>query len=391
MAIRTGTAHRMADLVFFSLRTVLTPTAMIQLLLGWGSVLGLAMVGPVLDGPFITTALVTLLGAIIGIVILCAFGVVRQAEHLAHRLGEPYGTLVLTLSIVIIEVVLISSVMLGPSEQQTIARDTVMAVSMIILNLVVGVALLVGATRHANLQPNRTGASCYLTILAVFLVVAFALPHFLGDDGVYAPLPASVVVVLTLSMYGYFLYRQMGQQRSDFQEITAVDSTMPDPAQQSTTVVLKHHRGEIVARSIVLVITVIPIVLLSHDMAALLDEALERLGAPMALSGIVIATIVFLPETITAIRAASLGQMQRISNLCHGALVSTVGLTIPAVLVIGLITAQPVVLAESPEHLLLLALTLFVTTAWMLGKKATALHGAVHLMTFGLYLLVVFA
>ena len=98
MAIRTGTAHRMADLVFFSLRTVLTPTAMIQLLLGWGSVLGLAMVGPVLDGPFITTALVTLLGAIIGIVILCAFGVVRQAEHLAHRLGEPYGTLVLTLS-----------------------------------------------------------------------------------------------------------------------------------------------------------------------------------------------------------------------------------------------------------------------------------------------------
>src|SRR5699024_8660002 len=130
------------------------------------------------------TAPVTLLGAIIGIVILCAFGVVRQAEHLAHRLGEPYGTLVLTLAILIIEVVLISSVMLGPSEQQTIARDTVMAVSMIILNLVVGVALLVGATRHANLQPNRTGASCYLTILAVFLVVAFALPHFLGDDGV---------------------------------------------------------------------------------------------------------------------------------------------------------------------------------------------------------------
>ncbi|WP_022870915.1 calcium:proton antiporter [Yaniella halotolerans] len=379
--------------MFSSIRTALTPTATLQLLLGWGSVLILVQTGPALGGPLTTPGLFIILGVIIAVVLSCAFGVVRQAEYLAQRLGDPYGTLVLTLSIVIIEVILISAVMLGPGEHLTIARDSVMAVSMIILNFVIGIAILVGATRHANLQSNSVGVSAYLSILAVLLVVAFALPHFLGASGMYAPLPAIVVVGLTLIMYGYFLYRQLGQQRSDFQEVTSADSTKAVSAQpqQSLSAVLAQHRGEILTRTTVLVFTVVPIVLLSHEMAALLDQALEHLGAPIALSGILIAAIVFLPETITAIRAAYLGEMQRVSNLCHGALVSTVGLTIPAVLIIGLVTAQPVVLAESPENLLLLAVTLCITTASMLGKRATALHGAAHLMVFVLYLLVVFS
>src|SRR5699024_1954108 len=111
--------------------------------------------------------------------------------------------------------------------------------------------------------------------------------------------------------------------------------------------------SEILTRAMVLVLTVIPIVLLSHDMATLLDQGLGRIGAPTALSGILIAAIVFLPETITAIRAAASAEIQRMSNLCHGALVSTVGLTIPTVLTIGLFTGQTVVLAESPANLML--------------------------------------
>src|SRR5690625_7874415 len=110
-------------------------------------------------------------------------------------------------------------------------------------------------------------------------------------------------------------------------------------------------------------------------MAALLDEGLARTGAPPALSGVLIAGIVFLPETLTALRAAAAGEIQRVSNLCHGALVSTVGLTIPAVLAIGLFTGQPVLLAESPVNLTLLAATLVVTFASFLGGKITALHG----------------
>jgi len=126
-------------------------------------------------------------------------------------------------------------------------------------------------------------------------------------------------------------------------------------------------------------------------MASLLDDGLHRLGAPVALSGILIALIVFLPETITTIRAAFIGEIQRVSNLCHGALVSTVGLTIPAVLTIGLLTGQTVVLGESPVNLALLAVTMLLSVTSFLGRKTTALHGGAHLMVFVLYALAVFS
>ncbi|NWN89313.1 MAG: calcium:proton antiporter [Micrococcaceae bacterium] len=379
------------------IRNVLTPRVAGHLLLGWVGWIALQSTSAILPDPLAAPMLFGILAAIIAVIVVCAFGVVTQAERLAHRLGDPYGTLVLTLSIVVIEVVLISAVMLGPGDHQTIARDSVMAVAMIILNLVVGVALIIGGTRHVRLQLNRTGASSYLAVLVVMLCVAFGLPHVIGDERVYSSTQALLVAACTLVMYGFFLYRQMGAQRGDFQEVTSghpsTRTVTPDTQQSLTSItqVLAEHRSEILARAIVLVLTVIPIVLLSHDMAALLDEGLGRLGAPTSLSGLLIAAIVFLPETITVIRAAASGEIQRMSNLCHGALVSTVGLTIPTVLTIGLFTGQPVVLAETPGNLMLLAVTLLTSMASMLGKFVTPLHGAAHLMIFMLYLLVVFA
>lgn len=153
--------------------------------------------------------------------------------------------------------------------------------------------------------------------------------------------------------------------------------------------VLRVHRNEILSRTLLLVATVLPIVLLSHDMATYLDTLLDRADAPVALSGIVIATIVFLPETVTAVRAASAGEIQRVSNLCHGALVSTVGLTIPVVLIIGMLTGQPVVLGDSPANLVLLAVSMLLTFASFLGGRPTVVHGMAHLMTFAVYLLTV--
>ncbi|NEC25404.1 calcium:proton antiporter, partial [Streptomyces sp. SID8111] len=160
----------------------------------------------------------------------------------------------------------------------------------------------------------------------------------------------------------------------------------PEPAGAAA-----RHRPEVVARTLLLVATVLPIVLLSHDMAALLDDGFARAGAPVALSGVVIAMIVFLPETITTVRAALGGEIQRVSNLCHGALVSTVGLTVPAVLTIGLVTGQRVVLAESPAHLVLLGTSLLLTAVTFGGRRVTALHGSAHLMVFVLYGLAVFS
>ena len=372
------------------LRSVLTPAARFRLALGWGSFLAMTFAGRLLSGSLPTPLLIAVLAAIVGVIVGCAFGVVIEAEHLARRLGDPYGTLVLTLSIVMIEVILISAVMLGPGEHATIARDSVMAVSMIILNLVIGVALLAGGLRHGDLRANRTGVSTYLALLVVLLATALALPGLIGEAGAFRPGQAIPIAVLTVALYGFFLYRQTGTQRADFQEVGSGASRPAEQPKPAMTELLDRHRPELIARTAVLVATVIPIVLLSHDMAALLDDGLGRLGAPVALSGILIAMIVFLPETITTIRAALLREMQRVSNLCHGALVSTVGLTIPAVLTIGLLTGAPVVLAESPVNLVLLGVTLLLTLASFGGRRVTAVHGAAHLMVFALYALAVF-
>lgn len=380
-------------------RTVLTPAVVLRLVLGWGAFGVLSLAGPALSAPLPMPALFAVLAGIIAVIIVCAFGVVTQAEYLAHRLGDPYGTLVLTLSIVLIEVILISAVMLGPGEHATIGRDSVMAVSMIILNLVVGVALLVGGMRYADLRPNHTGVSAYVSVLVVLTTVAFALPGLIGTGGSYTTVQACAIVILTVLLYIFFLYRQAGAQREDFQELappSASRETGPVPevevaAHTPLATILSRHRTEVIARTVLLVATVIPIVLLSHDMAALLDDGVDRLGAPVALSGLLIAMVVFLPETITTVRAAHTGEIQRVSNLCHGALVSTVGLTIPSVLTIGLITGQTVTLAENPTNLLLLGITLLLTTSTFTAQRVTALHGAAHLLVFVLYGLTVFS
>lgn len=367
-----------------------TPADISRVLLGWGSFVALVLAGPLLQPPVPPTGLVFALTAIVAVVIVCAFGVVKQAEALARRLGDPYGSLVLTLSIVLIEVILVGAVMLGPGEHTTIARDSVMAVSMIIMNLVIGVSLLVGGLRHGWMRHNRSGASTYLAMLIVLAALAFALPSLIGEAGSYTLGQEVPIVALTLVVYAFFLVRQMGAQADDFREVDerfAQSSHVQrgDVGPVRIGEVLREHRREVIIRLVLLVITVLPIVLLSQYMAALLDDGMGRLGAPLALAGMLIAMIVFLPESLTSVRAALGGEAQRVSNLCHGALVSTVGLTIPAVLVIGRLTGQKVVLAESSTNLLMLGATMLLSAATFTSPRLTPVHGAAHLVLFAVY------
>lgn len=400
-----------------AIRSIFTPIAIARIVVGWGAVAALIFMGPLLTPPVPTPALVTALLAIVAVILVCTFGVVHEAEHLARRLGDPYGSLVLTLSIVLIEVVLISAVMLGPGEHATIARDSVMAVSMIILNAVIGLSILLGGLRHGSLLHNRTGTSAYLGMIIVLTSIAFALPALIGRDGSYTAGQQIPVIVLALGLYAFFLVRQMGAQASDFTEVdprlfapnkaatsrsktksdgvSSNGAASPSPAVSTPAMpiagILAKHRTEIILRMVLLVVTVLPIVLLSHDMATLLNDGLSRAGAPVALSGLLIAMIVFLPESITSVRAALGGEAQRVNNLCHGALVSTVGLTIPTVLIIGMMTGQNVVLAESPANLLLLGVTVLLSVNTFAAKKVTAMHGAAHLAVFAMYGLVIFS
>ncbi|MEW2009416.1 calcium:proton antiporter [Microbacterium sp. NPDC078814] len=377
------------------IRSFITRTDVLRVALGWGAFAALLALHPLLAPPVPGPLLVVALLAIVAVILVCAFGVVKQAEALAHRLGDPYGSLVLTLSIVLIEVILISAVMLGPGEHATIARDSVMAVSMIILNLVIGLALLLGGLRHRGMAHNRTGTSAYLSMLVILVALAFGLPGLIGDNGAYTIGQEIPIIVLTLALYAFFLFRQMGAQADDFTEVDErlrpVRAAEREEPRTPVREVLAAHRVEVLTRLVLLVVTVVPIVLLSHDMAALLDDGLGRLGAPVALAGLLIAGIVFLPESITSIRAALNGEAQRVNNLCHGALVSTVGLTIPAVLLIGMLTGQEVVLAESPANLLMLAVTLLLSVTTFAAKRVTAMHGAAHLATFAVYVLILFS
>ena len=337
-----------------------------RIILGWATVALFLLV--VLPGPP-----VVLLATVIAVILFCSFGVVKQAERLAVILGDPYGSLVLTLSIVIIEVILILAVMLGPGESASIARDSVMAVSLIIMALVVGTAFLLGGLRHGALTHNDTGAQTYLVLILMLSVVAFAVPTFLG--GQYGPGQGLFVAACTIVLYVFFLWRQMGAQAGDFQDFGALGPTAPA------------FRGEVIFRIALLVVTVLPIVWLSHDMAGLMDITLKQFGAPAALAGLAIAMIVFLPETITTIRAAWGAETQRVINLAHGALVSTLGLTIPSVLIIGTLTGQQVILGETPINLLLLGATILATGMIFTARKITAVHGAVLLMLFAIYMM----
>lgn len=407
-------------------RAVLTPPAILRLSAGWASIAALTALAPALPSLLPSLALLALLAAIVAVIVLAAGGVVQQAEALAGRLGDPYGTLVLTLSIVVIEVVLIAAVMLGDGDHATIARDSVMAVSMIILNLVFGICLIVAGIRYGGLAANRVGTSMYVGMLLLLAASAFALPALIGDDGSLRPVQAAVVAGLTVVLYAVFLRRQTGVRASDFQEVAtgsrvvrtgsraAQDAAVrdPDAASSSTSTstsasassssspsgptpeigqALRTHRLELLVRSALLIATVLPIVLLSHHMAGLLDEGLARLGAPAALGGVLIAMIVFTPESITAVRAALGGEIQRVVNLCHGALVSTFALTIPTVLVISLVTGQRVVLAESSANLVLLGVTLALCTLSARAARMTRWHGIAHLLLCAIYAIVLFA
>lgn len=328
---------------------------------------------------------------ILGAIMVAAFGVVRHAEHLAERVGEPFGTLILTLTVVVIEVVLIASIMLGPDGSATIGRDSLFAVMMIIVNGVLGLAILLGALRFGPQRYNLEGTSIYIAMIAALSLVTLVLPSFLSStaDGSLVPLQSFGIAVLSAALYAFFLFMQTGADRSLYLQ------PAEHPTDTSPQTASPHHEkgpaGELIARSGLLLLTVLPIILLAHDLGILVDRGLSLTGAPVALGGVIIAIIVFTPEAITAVRAALAHENQRALNLGLGAFVSTVGLTIPAILVIGLVTGRPVILGESPANMVLICITLVMTVITYFAPRTTAVHGAVHLMLFGVYGVLLFA
>ena len=322
----------------------------------------------------------------------CAFGVVHEAEELAEILGEPLGTLVLTLSIVVIEVALVSAVMLGAKDAPTLGRDTMFAVLMIVLNGVVGLGLLVGGLRHHQQSYNLQGASAFLSVIIPLSTLALIIPNFTTStrDGTLTTLQAVTFSGFTLALYAVFLLIQTGRH-SDFFQDAAGGAGSQEAAGAAPAPPGKAPAGSIVRHTILLIANILPIVLLSKSLATILDHGIAALGAPSALSGVLIAAIVFTPEAISALKAVARNELQRAINLCLGAATSTIGLTVPAVLAVGLITGQTVVLGLKPTEMTLLAVTLILSTLTFSGLRTTVLEGAVHLIVFFVYLVLIFS
>lgn len=326
-------------------------------------------------------------------IVAASFGVVHEADYLAHKLGEPYGTLILTLSIVSIEVILIASVLLGPGEAPTIGRDSIFAVLMIILNLVMGICLTVGAARHGEQEFNAQGATSYLSMIALLTTVALVLPKFTSTAGEFGREQAMGIGALTALLYAAFLWKQIGSHKRLFVQPPpgAMVVRRMERASRAPTEAEKADGSappigrDVWVHSLLLLAMIVPIVLLGHHLAIVLDYGIAAAGAPVAVGGVLIALIVFTPESLTAVRAALGNEMQRAINLCLGAFVSTVGLTVPAVLAIGLLYDKQVIMGVSSMDAALFGATVVLSMLTFNGQRTSALQGYMHLALFAVF------
>jgi Ca2+:H+ antiporter len=310
--------------------------------------------------------------------------VVRHADLLAIRLGEPFGALILTLSVVAVEVVSISAVTLQGHGDPTLARDTLFAVVMILLNGMVGLALLVGAWRHHEQQFNLQGANAYLGLILPLAVLSLILPNFTQTTpGPVMSFGQSIfLIVMASGLYLGFLLLQTGRHSGYFMLSDVDEPPHPAPTGDAPPSLRRH--------ALFLALYMAPVVFLAEQLGKPLDHLIEAADAPGQLGGLVIAVLVATPEAIGAVRAAFADHLQRAVNIVLGSTLATIGLTVPAVLVIGLVTGRSVVLGLDHTDFLLLLLTLAVSLVTFASGRTNVMQGAVHLLLFAAYLLLMF-
>src|SRR5262245_24467624 len=312
----------------------------------------------------------------------CAFSVVRHADAVAHHLGEPYGTLVLTISVIVIEVSLMAAIILHGENNPTFARDAMFATLMIVLNGMVGLALLIGALRYWEQEYNLEGARAFLVVIASLAVFGLIVPNYtksIPDPSRY-PFQAALFATITILFYVVFVVIQTMRHRAFFAEPKNGNKAAPEePRPHAPTGSLAFHVS-------MLLLSLAPVVLLSEYLAILVDHGIESLQLPAALGGILIAVLVLSPEGLTAFHAALQNHLQRAVNVCLGSALATIGLTIPAVLAVGLLSGRNVHLGLDQLQEVLLILTLFVSALTFGGTRTNVLQGFVHLLLFFVYL-----
>lgn len=323
------------------------------------------------------------IGVTIGalVLIVTVIAAVHHAEVVAHRVGEPFGTLVLAVAVTVIEVSLIVSLMLSDAgDASSLARDTVFAAIMIILNGIVGLCLLAGGVEHGEQRFSLRGVSAALNVLVAMAVLTLVLPNYVesAPGPTYAPSQLIFVAIVSLILYATFVLVQTVRHRSYFLPEEGEEEEHAEPPSNRTTWVAFGA----------LVIGLVGVVLLAKGLAATVERAVLDAGLPLAIVGVVIAGLVLAPESLAAFRAARRNRLQTSLNLALGSALATIGLTIPSVAVVSLMLGLPLSLGIGPKSLTLLVLSLFAVTLSLGTGRTTILGGVVHLVIFAVYLFV---
>lgn len=320
----------------------------------------------------------------IGLVFATVFAALHHAEAIAHRVGEPYGTLVLTLAVTTIEVSVIVAMMLNGENNPTLARESVFSTCMIVCGGVIGVCLTFGGLRHRHQELKRQGTNAYLAMLTALGVLALVLPDFTlsSDGGTLSGAQLAFVSVLSVLLYGSFVVAQTSLHRGDF-----VEEMLETADHRRQT----REKG-IAANVMFLFIGLAGVVLLAESIAASIEDGLQalRVAQADAIVGAFIATLVLMPESLAAIRAAMRNELQRALNIALGSACATIGLTIPAVAAVSLLTGKELVLGLGAGDTVLLLLVLGVSTVSFGTGRTTFLTGLVHLVIFSAYVFLIF-
>jgi Ca2+:H+ antiporter len=330
------------------------------------------------DLPAVVVALVTLVlaGAVLA--------AVHHAEVIAHRVGEPFGSLVLAVAVTIIEVALIVTLMAdGGDKSSTLARDTVFAAVMITCNGIVGLVLIIASLRHGTAVFNPEGTGAALATVATLATLSLVLPTFTtskpGPE--FSGAQLTFAALSSLALYGLFVATQTVRHRDYFLPVS----------RQGEAITKDHHADAPSARTALvslglLGLALIGVVGLAKGVSPTIESGVEAAGLHHAVVGVIIALLVLLPETIAALRSARRDRVQTSLNLALGSAMASIGLTIPAVALASIWLSGPLVLGLGSTHMVLLALTIVVSSLTVVPGRATPLQGGVHLVLFAAYL-----
>jgi Ca2+:H+ antiporter len=328
-------------------------------------------------GPLIATLCFVVLMATV-------IAAVHHAEVVAHRVGEPFGTLVLALAITIIEVALIITVMRGGGKgSEALARDTLFAAIMIICNGVMGLCLLFGGLRHHEQSFRIEGANAALAALITMSTLSLVLPNFTvaAPGPTYTTTQLEFAAIASLAVWVVFVFVQTVRHREYFLPVNgdSPDAHSPPPSLRVTWLSFG-----------LLVVALVAVVGLAKVLSPTIERVLASAGAPPSMIGVVIALLVLLPETWAAVRAAHANRLQTSFNLALGSALASIGLTIPVVAAASILFDFPLVLGLDTKDLVLLVLTYFVTTITLASGRTNIMQGAIHLVIFAAFVFLAF-